>query len=236
MTSIVDRRPGGDPRRGARALRARVRAARRAWDQEGEVPHDAVAQLAEQGFLGMAIPEEWGGVGYDARTIAVVVEEIAYVSAALAIMIAVHNSVGALPVFRYGTEEQSRSFLPRLVSQGDGRVLALGARRGIGRRLPRGDRDARRRPLRARTGEELGHERRCAGIYLVFARTDREAGNRVHLAHSSWRGDSGLTLGKPEDKMGSGVRHDLALAREPPRSGDERLGAEELRTCGTGRS
>src|SRR5439155_1029198 len=80
-------------------------------------PRDAVSKLAEQGFLGMAIPEEWGGVGYDSRTIVVVLEEIARVSAALAIMIAVHNSVGALPVFRFGTDAQRRRFLPRLVSR-----------------------------------------------------------------------------------------------------------------------
>src|SRR6266545_7618583 len=87
------------------------------WDHEGIVPREAVAKLAEQGFLGMAIPEEWGGVGYDSRTIVVVLEEIARVSAALAIMVAVHNSVGALPVFRFGTEAQRRRFLPRLVSK-----------------------------------------------------------------------------------------------------------------------
>ena len=86
------------------------------WDREGIVPRDAVSKLAEQGFLGMAIPEEWGGVGYDSRTIVVVLEEIARVSAALAIMIAVHNSVGALPVFRFGTDAQRRRFLPRLAA------------------------------------------------------------------------------------------------------------------------
>ena len=112
----------------------RVRAARRgAGTRRATCRTSAVAKLAEQGFLGMAIPEEWGGVGYDARTIAIVLEEIARVSAALAIMIAVHNSVGALPVFRFGTEEQRRRFLPRLVSQGAGRVLALRARRRLGR-------------------------------------------------------------------------------------------------------
>src|SRR5499426_3102405 len=87
------------------------------WDEDGVVPQAAIERLAEQGFLGMAIPEEWGGVGYDARTVALVIEEIARVSAALAIMISVHNSVGAVPVLRFGTEEQKRRFLPRLVSK-----------------------------------------------------------------------------------------------------------------------
>src|SRR5258706_9164650 len=81
------------------------------WDLEAIVPRSAVAKLAAQGFLGMAIPEEWGGVGYDTRTIMVGLEEIPRTSAALAIMIAVHNSVGALPVFRFGTDQQRRRFL-----------------------------------------------------------------------------------------------------------------------------
>src|SRR2546425_12986993 len=88
-----------------------------AWDRGGRVTGRAVARLAEQGFLGMAIPEDWGGVGYDSRPLVLVLEEIARVSAALAIMIGVHNSVGALPVFRFGTDEQRRRFLPRLVSR-----------------------------------------------------------------------------------------------------------------------
>src|SRR5690349_9556687 len=87
------------------------------WDRDGDVPRTAIDVLADNGFLGMAIPEAWGGVGYDSRTIVVVLEEIARVSAALAIMIAVHNSVGALPVFRFGNDAQRRRFLPRLVSK-----------------------------------------------------------------------------------------------------------------------
>src|SRR5262249_17329780 len=68
------------------------------WDRDDAIPHTAVLRLAEMGLLGMSIPEEWGGLGYDARTVFTVIEEIARVSAALAIMIAVHNSVGAYPL------------------------------------------------------------------------------------------------------------------------------------------
>src|SRR5204862_7251094 len=101
-----------------RALCAREFAPEAArWDREAIVPTSAVTRLADQGFLGMAIPEEWGGVGYDTRTVVIVLEEIARVSAALAIMIAVHNSVGALPVFRFGNDDQRHRFLPRLVSK-----------------------------------------------------------------------------------------------------------------------
>src|SRR5215468_12023297 len=143
------------------------------WDREGIVPRDAVSKLAAQGFLGMAIPEEWGGVGYDSRTIVIALEEIARVSAALAIMIAVHNSVGALPVFRFGNDAQRRRFLPRLVSK----ELAAFSLSEPGVGSDAGSIEA--------TAEKAGdhyvlHGSKNwvtnglrAGVYLIFARTDR---------------------------------------------------------------
>src|SRR5262252_1318561 len=86
------------------------------WDRDDAVPPSAIKKLAEMGLLGMSIPEEWGGLGYDARTVYTVIEEIARVSASLAIMIAVHNSVGAYPICRYGTEEQKKKYLPKLTT------------------------------------------------------------------------------------------------------------------------
>ena len=148
------------------------------WDREAIVPRDAVTTLAEHGFLGMAIPEEWGGVGYDTRTVAMVIEEIARVSAALAIMISVHNSVGAVPVLRFGNDEQKRRFLPRLVSRelsafsisepgagSDAGQLQATAVRRDGNYLLNGSKNW------VTNGEQ-------AGLYLVFARTDKSAGNR----------------------------------------------------------
>ena len=86
------------------------------WDHDDAIPPSAIAKLAEMGLLGMSIPEEWGGLGYDARTVVMVIEEIARVSAALAIMVAVHNSVGAYPIYAFGTDEQRKRYLPKLTS------------------------------------------------------------------------------------------------------------------------
>ena len=61
------------------------------WDRDDAIPSAAIAKLAEMGLLGMNISEEWGGLGYDSRTVALVIEEIARVSAALAVMVRVHN-------------------------------------------------------------------------------------------------------------------------------------------------
>ncbi|MGH7730383.1 MAG: acyl-CoA dehydrogenase family protein [Candidatus Eiseniibacteriota bacterium] len=182
------------------------------WDREAIVPHEAVRILAGHGFLGMAIPEEWGGVGYDARTVALVIEEIARVSAALAIMISVHNSVGAVPVLKYGSDEQRRRFLPRLVSRelsafcisepaagSDAGHLQSTAVRRNGHYVLNGSKNW------VTNGDQ-------AGIYLVFVRTDPAAGNRGISAFVVERGAPGLVIGKPEDKMGLRGSDTVALS------------------------
>ena len=197
------------------------------WDEEGEVPQSAIERLAEQGFLGMAIPEEWGGVGYDARTIALVVEEIAYVSAALAIMIAVHNSVGLIPVYRHATEEQKRAFLPRLVSK-EMSAFSLsepGAGSDAGALEASAVRDGDHYVLNGSKNWVTNGLR--AGIYLIFARTDRAAGSRGISAFIVEKGTTGLRLGKAENKMGLRGSDTIALSLEDMRVPvRNRLGAE----------
>ncbi len=197
------------------------------WDREGSVPRDAVAKLAEQGFLGMAIPEAWGGVGYDARTISVVLEEIAYVSAALAIMIAVHNSVGALPVFRFGTDEQRHRYLPRLVSRelGAFSLSEPGAGSDAGAIQAAAVRRGDRYVLNGSKNWVTNGEQ--AGVYLIFARTAKEAGNRGLSAFIVERGTPGLVVGKAEDKMGLRGSDTVALSLENLEVAvDQRLGDE----------
>jgi len=197
------------------------------WDRETIVPHEAVSTLADHGFLGMAIPEEWGGVGYDARTIALVIEEIARVSAALAIMVSVHNSVGAVPVLKYGNEEQRRRFLPRLVSKelsafcisepaagSDAGHLQSTAVRTDGHYTLNGSKNWVTNGVQA-------------GIYLIFARTDPKAGNKGISAFVVERGAPGLIIGKPEDKMGLRGSDTVALSLQDLKVPvEQRLAAE----------
>jgi alkylation response protein AidB-like acyl-CoA dehydrogenase len=198
------------------------------WDQEGDVPHSAVQKLAEQGFLGMAVPEEWGGLGYDARTITMVVEEIAYVSASLAIMIAVHNSVGLLPVYRYATDEQKKRFLPRLVSN-EMSAFSLsepGAGSDAGALEATATRDGDHYVLQgAKNWVTNGQQ---AGVYLIFARTGPAgSGPKGISAFIVERGTPGLVLGKPEDKMGLRGSDTVALTLDAVRVPvANRLGAE----------
>jgi alkylation response protein AidB-like acyl-CoA dehydrogenase len=197
------------------------------WDHDGAVPHEAVQALAAQGFLGMAVPEEWDGLGYDARTITMVIEEIARVSASLAIMIAVHNSVGLLPVYGWATEEQKKKFLPRLVSR-EMSAFSLsepGAGSDAGALEANAQRDGDHYVLNGSKNWVTNGQQ--AGIYLVFARTDRAAGHRGISAFIVERGTPGLVLGKPEDKMGLRGSDTLGLTLENLRVPvANRLGAE----------
>jgi alkylation response protein AidB-like acyl-CoA dehydrogenase len=182
------------------------------WDVEGAVPRDAVSRLAAQGYLGMSIPEEWGGLGWDSRTTTLVIEEMARVSAALAIMIAVHNSVGAYPILRYGTDEQRKRYLPRLATRDCG-AFSLSE--------PNSGSDAASLHSTAvRHGDHyvLNGSKNWvtngihAWTYILFAKTDKNAGHHGISAFVVERDTPGLVVGKPEDKMGLRGSDTVALS------------------------
>jgi short-chain 2-methylacyl-CoA dehydrogenase len=85
-------------------------------DREHRFPYELVAELAELGLMGMTIPEEYGGAGADTLSYAIAVEELTRVDSSVAITVAAHHSLGTLPIFLHGTEEQRREWLPQLAS------------------------------------------------------------------------------------------------------------------------
>jgi short-chain 2-methylacyl-CoA dehydrogenase len=90
-------------------------------DREGRFPYELVAELAELGLMGMTIPEEHGGAGADTVSYAITIEELTRIDSSVAITVAAHHSLGTLPIFMFGNEEQRREWLPDLAS---GRKLA----------------------------------------------------------------------------------------------------------------
>ncbi|HZU90661.1 MAG TPA: acyl-CoA dehydrogenase family protein, partial [Stellaceae bacterium] len=82
-----------------------------ARDRAAEFPADAVAQLGRLGFLGMLVPEEYGGAGADHVGYALAMEEIAAGDGAVSTIMSVQNSVGCMPLLQYGSEEQKQRFL-----------------------------------------------------------------------------------------------------------------------------
>jgi alkylation response protein AidB-like acyl-CoA dehydrogenase len=90
-------------------------------DREHRFPYDLVTELADLGLMGMTIPEEYGGGGADTLSYAIAVEELTRIDSSVAITVAAHHSLGTLPIFYFGSEEQKRQWLPDLAS---GRRLA----------------------------------------------------------------------------------------------------------------
>src|SRR2546423_14639255 len=72
-------------------------------------------------MMGMTVPQEYGGAGTDTLSYAIAVEELTRVDSSVAITVAAHHSLGTLPIYYFGSEEQRRQWLPDLAS---GRKLA----------------------------------------------------------------------------------------------------------------
>jgi alkylation response protein AidB-like acyl-CoA dehydrogenase len=85
-------------------------------DRESRFPYDLVAELGELGLMGMTIPEEYGGAGSDTVSYAIAVEELTRIDSSVAITVAAHHSLGTLPIYYFGNEEQKREWLPDLTS------------------------------------------------------------------------------------------------------------------------
>jgi short/branched chain acyl-CoA dehydrogenase len=85
-------------------------------DREKRFPYELVAELAGLGLMGMTVPEEYGGGGTDTVSYAIAIEELTRVDSSVAITVAAHHSLGTLPIYYFGTEEQRQRWLPELAA------------------------------------------------------------------------------------------------------------------------
>ena len=90
-------------------------------DREARFPYELVAEMAELGLMGIPIPEEYGGAGAGTVSYAIAVEELTRIDSSVAITMAAHTSLGTMPIYQFGSEEQKLEWLPRLAS---GQALA----------------------------------------------------------------------------------------------------------------
>ena len=81
------------------------------YDEKSRFPHEQLAGLAKLGLLGMIIPEEWGGAGFDTVAYAIALEEIARADASVCVIVGVTNSVCCYPILMFGTDEQKKKYL-----------------------------------------------------------------------------------------------------------------------------
>src|SRR5882757_343030 len=89
-------------------------------DAEHSFPYEVVAGMADMGLFGLPFPEEWGGMGGDYFALCLALEELGKVDQSVAITLEAGVSLGAMPIYRFGTDEQKREWLPQLAS---GRAL-----------------------------------------------------------------------------------------------------------------
>ncbi|MEO0124350.1 MAG: acyl-CoA dehydrogenase [candidate division WOR-3 bacterium] len=172
-------------------------------DKTGQFPWDNIKKCAKQGLLGIVVPEKYGGSGLDFVSLAIAIEEISRVCATTGVIVAVNNSLVTYPILTFGTEEQKQKYLPLLCS-GE----KIGA---IGITEPNAGSDVAGMETTARLEGDyyvLNGTKRFitngteAGIYVVFAYTNKELKHKGMSAFIVERGTPGFTLGKHEDLMG----------------------------------
>ncbi|MGN6474449.1 MAG: acyl-CoA dehydrogenase family protein [Mycobacteriales bacterium] len=87
-----------------------------AADRTGEFPYAVIAAMGEMGLFGLPFPEEYGGMGGDFLALCLAIEELARVDSSVAITLEAAVGLGSMPVYRFGTEEQRKEWLPSLCS------------------------------------------------------------------------------------------------------------------------
>jgi butyryl-CoA dehydrogenase len=181
-----------------------VRPSVRQRDREGRYPSAEVKKLAELGCCGMLVPEEWGGPGLDTVSYVLMLEEVARVDAAMATSLSVTNSAVQAPLLAFGNNAQKKKYLPRMAS---GEILG-----SFCLTEPQAGSDAAGIQARA-TGDDGGGYKlngtktwvsngSVAGIFLIFAKTDPNAGGKGMTAFLVEPGFKGFRVGRHEEKMG----------------------------------
>ena len=172
-------------------------------DREAKYPIELLAEAGKLGFMGANIPEEYGGHKIDGVSYAILIEEISRVCGSTGVAMAVHNSLGNLPIYMFGTEDQKKKYLPRL-SNGEwvGGFMLTEEQAGS---------DAGGLQTTAELqGDEYivnGHKRYIlsgtnAKSFVLFAITDKEAGKKGISALIMERDFPGIEMVKKYDMMG----------------------------------
>jgi len=172
-------------------------------DEKAEFPTEAIKKLGELGFMGMQVPEQYGGTEMDALSYVITLEEVARVDASTCVIMSVNNSLFSNPILQFGSEFLKNKYLP-LTSSGE----KLGA---YSLSEPQSGSDAKAMLTTAtRDGDSyiLNGVKNwvTSGIssdyVVVFAKTDKDAGHRGISAFVVEKGLPGFTTGKKEDKLG----------------------------------
>ncbi|MCG5265346.1 acyl-CoA dehydrogenase family protein [Acinetobacter pittii] len=173
------------------------------WDRDGTFPKETLAQMGQLGFMGMLVSEQWGGSDTGNLAYVLALEEVAAADGATSTIMSVHNSVGCVPILKFGTDEQKERFLKPL-AQGE----MIGA---FALTEPHTGSDAGAIKTRAvKDGDDyiLNGAKQFitsgnnAGVIIVFAVTDPSAGKKGISAFLVPRETPGYEVIRVEEKLG----------------------------------
>ncbi|HEY4120524.1 MAG TPA: acyl-CoA dehydrogenase family protein [Byssovorax sp.] len=182
-------------------------------DKSGRWPTEIVARMAELGFLGLAVPTEYGGAGLDAVSYVLVMEEVSRACASSGVIMSVNNSLFCDPLLKYGTEQQKRDVLAPTAagtmlgafglteptSGSDARtMLTVGAPDGAGGFVVNGSKNF------ITVGPEAEH-------VIVFAVTTPDPEKPRHTALLVRRDMPGYSLAPHDEKLGIHAAHSCTI-------------------------
>jgi alkylation response protein AidB-like acyl-CoA dehydrogenase len=173
------------------------------WDERQYFPVDLFHQLGEQGFMGLVVPEEYGGAGLDYQAYITVVDEISQVCGSIGLSVAAHNSLCTNHILLFGNERQKRQYLPLLAT---GQWIGAWGLTETGTGSDAGG--------MATTAVQEGDEWVINGsknfithaisgdAAVVIVRTGEKGDSHGMTAFVIEKGTPGFTAGKKENKMG----------------------------------
>lgn len=194
-------------------------------DQRHAFPTDEVRQCGEMGFLGICVPEEYGGSGLDHLSDILVMEQIARHSSSLASIIDAHASLGSTPLLMAGTEEQKRKYLvPAATGEGLCAFALTEPQSGSdsGQILTKAVLDGDEWVING--NKAFITNSTYASVFLVAVKTDTEAKGSRGISILIVPADTkGLTIGKPEEKMSNRSSYSCPLTFDDVRVPKENL-------------
>lgn len=200
--------------------------------KEDRIPEELIEASKELGLFGWAIPEEYGGLGFNALEDIKIAMELGYTTASFRSLFGTNNGIAGQVLVNYGTEQQKQEWLPRLAS---GDVIAsfalTEAEAGSDPSGLRTTADREGATYRINGAKRFITNAQLSQVLIVFARTDRDA--RGTKGISAFLVDSnapGVTIGPPDKKMGQEGAWTSEIFFDDVVVGEDRLigGAEEV--------
>ena len=184
-------------------MEAEVRPLVKDLEREEKFPLDLLKKIADMGCCGMLMPEEWGGPGLDTVSYVLMIEEVARVYAAMSTALGVTNSAVQIPLLQFGSDAQKQKYLKRLAG---GEILGSFCLTDAAAGSDAAGIQATARPdghiYRLNGAKTWVTNGSVAGVYIIFAKTNPEAGAKGITAFLVEPTFKGFKIGRHEDKMG----------------------------------